>query len=214
MGIFDALIKLMEQFLTYCFQFTELIGYPSYGLAIIILTLVIKIVLTPLTIKQVRSMRGMAKLQPRLKEVQARYKNDPKRLQEEMQKLYAETGVNPLSGCLPLIIQMPFLIAIFYAMQSYMYIPEYESFMWLPSLGHPDPMYILPVVSALSTYLVSIQTMNKQDDNPTTKIMQYMMPLFIGYISLNFPSGLVIYWTVSNLFQYVQQLIIFRKEEA
>ena len=152
-------------------------------------------------------------MQPKMKEIQNKYKNDPKRAQMEIANLYKTMGINPLSGCLPLLVQMPFLIAIFYALQGYPYDPTYESFLWLPSLGETDPLYILPVLSALSTYVMSKQT-STSDVGGQQKIMLIFMPLFIGYISLNFPSGLVIYWVVSNIFQLIQQFFIFRNDDA
>lgn len=213
MEIWNMLVEFMRSLLTYCFNLTQSMGVPNYGLAIIILTIGIKLVLTPLTIKQVKSMKGMQKLQPKIKELQKKYKDNPKKMQEEMGRLYKEMGVNPLSGCLPLLVQMPFLIAIFYALRGYPYIHAYESFFWLPSLGQPDPYYILPVISAISTYLVSKQSAT-EGAGAQQKIMQIFMPLFIGYISIQFPAGLVIYWAFSNIFQYFQQMIVFRNEEA
>lgn len=205
----------MRTVLGYCFELTQTLGMPSYGLAILIMTLGIKLILAPVTVKQIKSMRAMQKLQPRMKELQQKYKGNNQKLQEEMAKLYKELGVNPLSGCLPLLAQMPFLIAIFYALQNYPYISPYESFLWLPSLGDPDPIYVWPVVSALTTFLVSRQTSPTGDEKAQmqAKVMQIFMPLFIGYISLTFPSGLVIYWTVSNLFQWLQQTWIYKMEE-
>lgn len=210
MEIFQVLVDFMRSLLTYCYQFTETMGYPSYGIAIIILTVGIKAILAPLTVKQIKSMKGMQKLQPRMKAIQAKHKNDPQKAQQEIAKMYKELGINPLSGCLPLLVQMPFLIAIFYALQGYPYDPSHESFLWLPSLGEADPLYILPVLSALSTYVMSKQTAT--DNSGQQKIMQIFMPLFIGYISLKFPSGLVIYWVVSNLFQLIQQFFIYRND--
>lgn len=214
MEIFQVLVDFMRTLLTYCYNLTEALGFPSYGIAIIIMTIGIKAILAPLTAKQVKSMKGMQKLQPKMKEIQNKYKNDPQRAQQEIAKMYKELGVNPLSGCLPLLVQMPFLIAIFYALQGYPYDPAYESFLWLPSLGEADHLYILPVLSALSTFIMSKQT--AQDATGAgagqQKIMQIFMPLFIGYISLNFPSGLVIYWVVSNIFQMIQQFFIYRND--
>ena len=214
MEIFQVLVDFMRTLLTYCYNLTEALGFPSYGIAIIIMTIGIKAILAPLTAKQVKSMKGMQKLQPKMKEIQNKYKNDPQRAQQEIAKMYKELGVNPLSGCLPLLVQMPFLIAIFYALQGYPYDPVYESFLWLPSLGEADHLYILPVLSALSTFVMSKQT--AQDATGAgagqQKIMQIFMPLFIGYISLNFPSGLVIYWVVSNIFQMIQQFFIYRND--
>ncbi len=193
-SVFQPIVDLMSSLVTYAFQLTQMVGYPSYGVAIILLTIFIKAILAPLTVKQIKSMKAMQELQPRMQELQNKYKNDPARLQAEMGALYKEMGVNPLAGCLPLLVQMPFLIAIFYALQGYPYDQNYVQFLWLPSLGEPDPMYILPVLSQ--------------------KIMTIFMPLFIGYISLNFPSGLVIYWIVSNVFQFVQQHFIYKGLEA
>ena len=214
MEIFQVLVDFMRTLLTYCYNLTEALGFPSYGIAIIIMTIGIKAILAPLTAKQVKSMKGMQKLQPKMKEIQNKYKNDPQRAQQEIAKMYKELGVNPLSGCLPLLVQMPFLIAIFYALQGYPYDPAYESFLWLPSLGEADHLYILPVLSALSTFVMSKQT--AQDATGAgagqQEIMQIFMPLFIGYISLNFPSGLVIYWVVSNIFQMIQQFFIYRND--
>lgn len=214
MEIFQVLVDFMRTLLTYCYNLTEALGFPSYGIAIIIMTIGIKAILAPLTAKQVKSMKGMQKLQPKMKEIQNKYRNDPQRAQQEIAKMYKELGVNPLSGCLPLLVQMPFLIAIFYALQGYPYDPAYESFLWLPSLGEADHLYILPVLSALSTFVMSKQT--AQDATGAgagqQKIMQIFMPLFIGYISLNFPSGLVIYWVVSNIFQMIQQFFIYRND--
>ena len=214
MEIFQVLVDFMRTLLTYCYNLTEALGFPSYGIAIIIMTIGIKAILAPLTAKQVKSMKGMQKLQPKMKEIQNKYKNDPQRAQQEIAKMYKELGVNPLSGCLPLLVQMLFLIAIFYALQGYPYDPAYESFLWLPSLGEADHLYILPVLSALSTFVMSKQT--AQDATGAgagqQKIMQIFMPLFIGYISLNFPSGLVIYWVVSNIFQMIQQFFIYRND--
>ena len=214
MEIFQVLVDFMRTLLTYCYNLTEALGFPSYGIAIIIMTIGIKAILAPLTAKQVKSMKGMQKLQPKMKEIQNKYKNDPQRAQQEIAKMYKELGVNPLSGCLPLLVQLPFLIAIFYALQGYPYDPAYESFLWLPSLGEADHLYILPVLSALSTFVMSKQT--AQDATGAgagqQKIMQIFMPLFIGYISLNFPSGLVIYWVVSNIFQMIQQFFIYRND--
>ncbi len=112
-----------------------------------------------------------------------------------MGALYKEMGVNPLAGCLPLLVQMPFLIAIFYALQGYPYDQNYVNFLWLPSLGEPDPMYILPVLSALSTWIMSKQTSSGATGAAAQqqKIMTIFMPLFIGYISLT--SHLVLLFT-------------------
>jgi YidC/Oxa1 family membrane protein insertase len=203
------LADLMALAVQFFYDLTDAMGYPSYGVAIIILTIVIKVALLPFALKQIRSMKGMQELQPRIQALQRKYKNDRMKLSQEMQHLYRENNISPLAGCLPLLIQMPFLISIFYALQGFQYDPAHESFLWLNSLASKDPTYILPILSALTTYAISRQTQPK-DIQGSQKAMTYFMPLFIGYISINFPSGLVIYWVVSNLFQLVQQTIMFR----
>ena len=213
MEIFQYLVDFMRSLVEYSFLATKSMGFPSYGIAIILLTIVIKLILAPLTQKQVQSMKGMADLQPKMKAIQDKYKDNPQKAQQEIMKMYKELGINPLAGCLPLLIQMPFLIAIFYALQGYPYDPQYAQFLWLPNLSDPDPIYVLPVLSALSTYIMSKQTSASGGNNQQAKIMNIFMPLFIGYISLNFASGLVIYWVVSNLFQLAQQTLIYRNNK-
>ena len=110
MEIFQYLVDFMRSLLDYSFLATKAIGFPSYGIAIILLTLAIKLILAPLTYKQVKSMKGIAELQPRMKALQEKYKDNPQKMQEETMKLYKEMGINPLAGCLPLLVQMPFLI--------------------------------------------------------------------------------------------------------
>lgn len=213
--VFASLVGLLADWmkiaLQICYEFTESMGFPSYGLAIIILTILIKLLLLPLALKQIRSMKGMQEIQPKIQEIQKKYKGDRARMSAEMQRLYQENGVSPLAGCLPLLIQMPFLISIYYALQGFSYDPAHESFLWLESLAAPDSLYILPVLSAVSTFVISWQTTPKNVQG-SQKSMLYFMPLFIGYISLNFPSGLVIYWVMCNVFQLVQQTIMFRHE--
>ena len=181
-------------------------GVPNYGLAIILLTIVIKIILYPISAKQISSMKKMGELQPKMKELQERFKNDKPRLNQEMADLYKKEGVNPLSGCLPLLVQMPILIAIFYGIRDYSYIGT-PSWFWIKDLAASDPTYVLPVVSALTTYIQSKQT-TADPSNPQNKIMLYFMPLFIGYISLQFPAGLVLYWIVTNTMQIGQQWLM------
>jgi YidC/Oxa1 family membrane protein insertase len=218
-GIMDVLSGFMQTFLTYCYQLTITVGYPSYGIAIIMLTLIIKLILAPLTAKQIRSMEGMQELQPRIKELQKKYKGNQKKLQAEMGKLYKEMNVNPLSGCLPILIQMPFLVAIFYALREYPYEEAYKSFLWLPSLGDIDPTYVLPILSAVSTFAIQKQMTGAQIATTEAqakqqKIMQIGMPLFIGWVSLSFPSGLIIYWVVSNVFQWAQQWVMYHGKKG
>jgi len=200
--LFDAFISVLQNIVSFFYNLTVSMGIANYGVAIILMTLVIKMLLYPLTVKQVRSMKAMQEMQPRIKEIQEKYKKDPERMQREMSQLYKEAGTNPLSGCLPILLQMPILIGIFYALRDFDYIQQ-PSFLWMADLAQPDPFYVLPVLSALSTYVQSKQTTT--DSSAQSKMMVMFMPVFIGYISLTFPAGLVLYWVVSNLAQILQQ---------
>jgi YidC/Oxa1 family membrane protein insertase len=121
LGIFDTFIGWLQDILGFFFQFSSMLGFESYGIAIILMTIVVKMILYPLTIKQVKSMKGMQDMQPEMKKLQEKYKKSPEILQKEMAKLYKESGINPLAGCLPLVAQMPILMGIFSSFLSFLY---------------------------------------------------------------------------------------------
>ena len=214
-GFFGGLCEPIENLLSFVlnilYAFTDKLGFGSYGLAIILLTIIIKIALYPLTVKQLQSMKAMQKIQPELKKLQEKFKDKPQMLQQKMMEMYQREGVNPLAGCLPLLIQMPILMAMYYALYNFDYGEVAPSFLWIPSLSEPDPIYILPLLSAFTTFLQ--QKMSMTELTPQTKIMMVMMPLFIGWISLNFPAGLVLYWTTMNVVQIIQQFWVYRKSD-
>jgi YidC/Oxa1 family membrane protein insertase len=204
----------MKMALDFFYNLTAGMGFPNYGVAIILLTIVIKLALYPLTVKQVKSMKAMQDLSPKMKQLQEKYKDDKERLNREVASLYKESGVNPLAGCLPLIIQFPFLIAIFYAIREYQYVTD-PSFLWIANLAqsHPsDPYYILPALAAITTYVTSKQTTSEMTQQ--NKMMILAMPLFIGYITITFPAGLGLYWVVSNIIQIIQQWLLYRTPAA
>lgn len=206
--LLDPISNMMQAGLTYCYNATAAMGIPNYGLAIILLTVVIKVLLYPLTVKQVKSMKAMQDLSPKLKALQEKYKDNKEKLNQEVAKLYKDSGVNPLAGCLPLLIQMPFLIAIFYALREYQYASD-PSFLWIKDLSQAgDHYYILPVLAAATTYVTTKQT--GTDPSQQNQMMQLFMPLFIGYITTTFPAGLGLYWVVSNVVQIVQQWWLYR----
>lgn len=208
----DFLSDIVQKVLTIFYNLTGSLGFPNYGLAIILMTVAIKAILYPITAKQISSMANMAKIQPKMKELQEKYKNDKPRLNQELAELYKRENINPLAGCLPLLLQMPILIAIFYGIREYHYVGT-PSFLWISNLADADPTYILPVISAATTYIQSKQTI-ADPNNPQNKIMLYFMPLFIGYISLTFPAGLVLYWVVTNIMQIGQQWLMSKKDAA
>ena len=206
---FQTLINGMTYLINLCYQFTKFIHLPNYGLAIVFLTILVKVVLYPLTLKQMRSMAIMQQLAPKVKEIQAKYKEkDPQKMQKKIMELYQEHNVNPLSGCLPLIIQLPILIALYRALLYFQYPdPQHASFFWISSLSQiGDHLYILPVLAGVSTYFQSKMTMTSND--PTQRIMLITMPIFIAWICTTVPAGLALYWVVFNLLGIVQQYFI------
>ncbi len=202
----DFLSNIVQQVITVIYSFLQGVGFPNYGVAIIIMTILVKLILYPLSKKQIESTKAMMEIQPKMKAIQEKYKNDKQRLNMELANLYKSEGVNPLAGCLPLIVQMPIMIGIFYGIRDFHYEGS-ASFLWMQSISNPDPTYILPILSALTTFIQSKQTM-PDTGNPQNKMMLYFMPLFIGYISLSFPAGLVLYWVVMNIMQISQQFMM------
>lgn len=214
MEFFSNLLSPIQDVLSFVlealYNLTDMAGIGSYGLAIILLTVIVKMLLYPLTAKQVKSMKAMQELAPQLKKLQEKYKDKPQVMQQKVANLYKEAGVNPLAGCLPLLIQMPILMGMYYALFNFTYpSPEAAQFLWLPSMSEADPKYILPVLAAATTYWQTRQT--SDPNNQQMKMMMYIMPVFIGWISLNFPSGLVLYWVTMNLCQIVQQWYMYRE---
>lgn len=204
--MFDYFIGFMQSMVTFFYDITADFGFPNYGIAIILFTVVLKSLLFPLTAKQIKSMKAMKEMGPQIKELQDKYKNDKVALQKATADLYKETGINPLAGCLPLIVQMPILSGMFYALRSYKYL-THPGFLWIKNLSAVDHFYILPILAALTTYFSSRQSSMgaANDGNPASKAMLFVMPLFIGYMTFNFPAGLGLYWVVSNLMQIIQQ---------
>ena len=180
----------------------------SYGLSIIVFTLLIKSILLPLSLKAMKSQLRMTEIQPEMKKIQEKYKKDPQKLNEETMKLYKDKGVNPLGGCLPLLIQMPVLSALYYVFQQHQFVGI--NFMWLADLSKPDHIFILPLLSGATTY-ISSTLLAAKDGSPQAKqasTMNIVMGAMLTFMSLNMSSGLVIYWIFGNIFQISQTLII------
>ena len=212
--IFYPIESLLRFVLESLFAITSAAGFASYGWAIILLTIIVKMALYPLTVKQVKSMKAMQELSPKMKKIQEKYKDNPQMMQQKIGALYKDAGVNPLAGCLPLLIQMPILMGMYYSLYNFSYpTPESAYFLWMTSMSDPDPLYILPVLSALTTFLQQKMT-TTDSNNPQMKMMMFIMPLFIGWISINFPSGLVLYWVTMNVVQIAQQWLMYRGENT
>ena len=157
MEIFNAIVDGMTWLLNWLYYITETVGIPNYGIAIILLTIIIKMVLYPLSHKQMKSMLAMQQIQPKIKEIQQKYKEkDPKKMQQKMMDLYREHNVNPAAGCLPLLIQMPILIALFRSLISFPYVnTDHDSFIWVQNLSDNDQYYFLPILAGVTTYFQS-----------------------------------------------------------
>jgi len=179
----------------------------NYGVVIILLTLIVRLVLTPLTITQTKSMAKMQKMQPQLKELQKKYKGDKEKLQQETMEFYRKNNVNPLSGCLPLLLQMPVFFALFgtlmYPTEKVTSVVTNFNFLWM-NLNERDPYYILVILMVgtmfLSTWLTTA-------DPKQSKVM-YLMPLVFGFISYRFPSGILVYWVTTNVWSIGQQYLV------
>lgn len=181
-----------------------------YGWVLILFGLAVRGLLWPLNQKAMRSSVAMQAIQPELKAIQERYKQDPPRLQQEMMKLYREHKVNPLGGCLPLLIPMPVLFALFFVFRETI---EFRGvpFLWLPDLSRADPYFIIPILMGLSMYAVTRIGQIGVPPNPQAKMMLYLMPGMMTVLFLRFSSGLNLYYAVSNIASIPQQWLIARE---
>jgi len=215
--LINAIAAPFGLFLKYIYGFVN-----NYGWSIVIFTIIVKMILLPLTLKQSKSMKKMQDLNPKLKELQKKYAKDKQKLNEKTMELYQKEKVNPAGGCLPLLIQFPVLIALFQVLrmpEKYVFTPEVyatveKSFLWLKDLSNPDSLYILPILAAVTTYYQSKMMNTGNVQNAQQNTMTIVMPLMIGWFSLKFPSGLALYWVLSNLFQIAQQYYIMRPAKA
>lgn len=206
--MWQSFVQWFASVIEFMYGLTNSIGVPNYGLAIIFLTIVIKIIIFPLTQKQMKSMRGMQEIQPKVKYLQEKYKNDPQKMQEKVMQLYQEHGVNPFGGCLPLLIQMPIFIAFYQSLYQFKFsVAEHARFLWIPDIGQPDSLYILAILAAATTYLQQRVAMVDTKD-PTQKSMLYIMPLFMAWIAATMPAGLPLYWVTFNILGILQQLYV------
>ena len=212
-SIFSPIVAVLGQVLLY---FHQDIGAP-WWLSIAMLTIVVRTLLFPLTVKQVKSMRAMQDLRPEMERIRSQYRDNRQKQQEEMMKLYQERNVNPLGGCLPILVQMPIFIGIFYVIRQFGGIPgikeaQYPSFheggiLWFQNLSAKDPTLLLPIISAL-TMLAATEITSKNID-PQQRWLMRLLPIGITVFLFNFPAGLFVYWITSNLVTLVQNYLIY-----
>ncbi|MCA1320154.1 membrane protein insertase YidC [Bacillus tianshenii] len=185
----------------------------NYGLSIIVVTILIRLLIFPLVMKQQKSTVAMQKLRPEMTALQEKYKGkkdqaDQQNMQKEMMELYRSHNINPVAGCLPVLIQMPIIMAFYYAIGRTTEIAEH-SFLWF-SLGQSDPYFILPVVAAITTFIQTRVTLTP-DIQPQMKMVMNIMPVFILIAGLTLPSALALYWVIGNLFGIGQGLFLKKR---
>ncbi|WP_283131628.1 membrane protein insertase YidC [Enterovibrio norvegicus] len=184
----------------------------NWGFAIILLTFIVRGAMYPLTKAQYTSMAKMRMLQPKLAEMRERIGDDRQRMSQEMMELYKKEKVNPLGGCLPLILQMPIFIALYWALMESVELRHAPFMLWIQDLSAPDPYYVLPLLMGASMFLIQKMSPSTVTDPMQQKIMTFMPVMFTVFF-LWFPAGLVLYWLVSNIVTLIQQTLIYRALE-
>jgi len=186
----------------------------AYGWVLILFGVMMRVVLFPLYQKSMRAQMAQMQVQPLMKELQEKHKDDPQKLQTEMMKLYKEHGVNPLAGCLPMMLPMPILFTLFFVFQGTI---EFRGvpFLWLPDLSLKDPIYVIPLLMGVSMFLLSwIGQRGMDQTNPQMKMMTYVLPVVFTVMFAGFPSGLNLYYTTSNIASLPQQLYLSKERQA
>lgn len=179
----------------------------NWGWAIIVLTIIVKLILYPLSYKGMVSMQKIKEITPKMKELQEKYKGDPQKLQMHMMQLYKKHGANPLGGCLPLLIQIPIFYAIYRVLYNSVELKSADFIFWIHDLSAMDPFFVLPILMGVSMYVQQRLTPSGFSDPMQEKIFR-MLPVFFTIFLVFFPAGLVLYWTVNNLLTILQQLSI------
>ena len=218
-GWFDVLAKPMLWLLNFFHRYSG-----NYGVAIILLTVMIKLVFWPITQKGMTSMKNMQKLQPKMAKIREKYKDDPARMNQEVMTLYKTYKVNPVGGCLPMIIQIPFFFALYRVLMAAIELRHAPFMLWINDLSAPDRLWLgfdIPYLHGLPilTLLMGASMYLQQKMTPTTadpaqaRIMQFL-PIVFTFMFINFASGLVLYWFVNNLLSILQQYLINRQTKA
>ena len=202
MAVWNGLVHGIEWVMQQIYLVTH-----SYGLAIILLTIVVRVIIMPLYHGQLRYMRKMQEMQPEMKRIQAKFKGDPQKLNQEMMDLYKRVGTNPLSGCFPMVVQLPLLYAFYAALIHFHYVGS-RSFLWLHSLSKPDPYFILPILVGVTTFWQTFATMPSAGVDRSQQLLTYvLMPALLFYVSMRYASGLSLYWVVATLFTIAQAYV-------
>ncbi len=201
-GFFGSIGKGVLFILKFFYKITG-----NFGWSIVLLTMVLQVVLLPLTMKSFKSMQMLKKIQPQINTLRGKYKEDPKRLNIEMMNLYKTRRVNPFGGCLPMILQIPIFWALFTTLRNTVELRYAPFIFWIKDLSSYDPLYILPVLMGIGMFLQ--QKMTTAD--PQQAKMVVFMPVLFVVLFLKFPSGLVLYWFINNIFNLIMQLVIMKQ---
>jgi len=206
-GFFNRIGQYVLILLDFLYSLTH-----NYGWAIVLMTLIIQLLMSPLTYMQLKSSLVMQKIQPEMKRIQEKYgKTDPMAAQREMMALYKKYGTNPALGCLPMLIQIPIFFALFNALRTSWCLHGAPFIFWIKDLSAKDPYYVLPIAMGLVMFVQNLMTMgNVSKDNPNMAMFKWM-PIFMTLLFLNFPSGLTLYWFVSNCISFCINFILKRK---
>jgi YidC/Oxa1 family membrane protein insertase len=219
-GFFDIIAKPLLHAMNFIHKFI-----PNYGIVIIIITIMVKILFWPLSNKSYKSMSQMKKLQPKMAELRAKYKHDKKVMNQELMNLYKLYKINPLGGCLPMVLQIPVFFAFYKMLYQAIELRHAPFFLWINDLAAPDrlftfgfkvplmsPPYGIPVLTLImGASMFFQQKMSPPPGDPTQAKMMMFMPIFFTFIFINFPSGLVLYWLVNNILSMVQQKYVTQK---
>ncbi|MEO5971036.1 MAG: membrane protein insertase YidC [Bdellovibrionia bacterium] len=204
-GWFTIFAYPLLKLLKWLYQFAQ-----NYGLAIIVLTILLKILTYPLTYKSMKSMKKMAKLQPQLARIREKYKDDKEALNREMLTMMKSNGYNPMAGCLPMLIQMPIFFALYRVLYSSIELYHAPFIFWIRDLSSHDPFYVTPVLLSLTMFVQQKLTPNTATDPAQARMMQ-MMPLIFGAFMLALPAGLTVYMLVNAIASIIQQVILNKK---
>jgi YidC/Oxa1 family membrane protein insertase len=204
----NGFYKFMRLIIEWINKFTY-----NYGLAIIVLTVIFKLITHPLTRYQFKSTAKLQEIQPELKKIQEKYKDNPQKQQQEIMKLYKEKGVNMYGGCLPVLIQWPLLIILYGALMNYAPLNN-AKFLWLTNLNIPDRYYILPVLVFLSMFLQSkTSQMPGAEMDPNTKMFMYFLPVIFAVWAVSWPPSVLLYWITFSIVATLEQYLIIRSLE-
>jgi YidC/Oxa1 family membrane protein insertase len=206
-GFFSVIARPIFWLLKQCYR---LVG--NYGWAIVILTIIVRVPFIPIVNKGQKSMKRLQELQPRMQEIREKHKKDPKKMQEEMMGLYKKHKVNPMGGCLPMLLQIPVFFALYKVLLIAIELRNTPFIFWIQDLSQKDPYYVLPLVMGATMFLQ--QKMTPSAGDPKQQKMMMFMPVIFTFLFLNFASGLVLYWLVNNLLSIGQQIYVNKKKSS